>query len=110
MLRFFGLDTSDHLRLLQFYLGSKPTCAEIERLSLFKLTAKIFYGLIFLQQTPVEAFHRKTVPIKPSKDYLNFGHHGQAALTPKDFLNYGVSLLSEVMEEASSLLCVAHSF
>lgn len=81
--------------LLQLYLGDAPSSEDIARLSLVKLAAKIFYGLEFLKLTPVSALN-STIS-EATKSYMNFGGHGTPQ-NPSDFLEYAISLLSEVVE------------
>jgi hypothetical protein len=83
--------------LLQFYFGHQPSAVEMARLSLMKLAIKIFYGLEFLglASIPDQA-------ITSTKSYLDFGHHGSAALSPADLLCLAVSLLGEVIDYSRS--------
>lgn len=80
--------------LLNLYLGRDPSSEEIARLSLMKLLSKIFYGLEFLKLVP-ESSLDSTVAI--TKSYLNFGMQNES-LDSHDFLEYAVSMLSEVID------------
>ena len=88
--------------LLRFYLGRNPTLAEIARLSLMKLPAKIFYGLEFLKLAPASALSSTVMPIVKSKNYMKFGLHGEVQETSTDFLEYAVSMLGEVLDYSHS--------
>ena len=87
--------------LLRLYLNREPTAEEMARLSLMKLPTKIFYGLEFLKLAPIDAFNHLTPPSVSPKSYTRFGHRGNQPTTA-DYLNYGVSLLNEVLESQNA--------
>lgn len=99
----FNCKTEDEEKLLlQLYLGHAPSAKEIARLSLMKLPAKIFYGLEVLGIAFASKMNRQITPQKMSKDYMDFGRHGDAATSPANFLRYGISLLGEVLDYSRS--------
>ena len=85
----------EHL-LLQLYLGHAPSPAEAARLSLMKLSAKLFYGLEFLKLAPT--YRRTTTP----KSYKNIEFHSREPLNPANFFEYASSLLGEVVDYSHS--------
>lgn len=87
--------------LLRLYLNREPTTEEMARLSLMKLPAKIFYGLEFLKLAPSDALNHLTPPPTDPKSYRSFGCLGNHP-TAADYLNYGVSLLIEVLEDSQT--------
>ena len=93
---------AEELLLLQLYLGREPTPAEVARLSLMKLPAKMFYGLEFLKAASVSTMSRPITVHAASKSYMDFGRHGGATPCPADFLNYASSLLGEVLDYSNS--------
>lgn len=82
--------------LLQLYLGYIPSLNQMARLSLMKQLAKIFYGLEFLESASSSKIKLPLAPQALTKSYMNFGVHGSTIPNPSDFLNYAISLLSEV--------------
>lgn len=94
--------SEEEQRFLQLYLGHAPTPTEIARLSLMKLSAKIFYGLEFLKLSPACALNSTIKPTVVPKSYMNFGLHGGALPSPVDFFEYAISLLDEVVDYSRS--------
>lgn len=97
----FNCETlEEELILLQLYLGRVPEPKEIRKLSLMKVSAKIFYGLEFLRIAL--AGGASGLLLRETKNYKNFGRHGGAVPSTADFLNYATSLFSEVFDYAQS--------
>ncbi len=84
--------------LLQLYLGRAPSGKEVARLSLMKVLAKIFYGLEFLKLASTASLK---APDRESKNYMNFGRHGETT-SPPECLEYAISILSEAVDYAQS--------
>ena len=87
--------------LLQLYLGRPPSFKEVARLSLMKLPAKIFYGLEFLGIASTSKTNLSMTQEKLPTSYMDFGSDTNAS-HPNNFLNYAVSLLSEVIHYSQS--------
>lgn len=97
------MNLEEEILLLSLYLGRQPNSSEMARLSLMKLTAKIFYALVFLQLASVDDLNKKFRPNSIPKCYMNFGFN---RMTSTDFIQYAVSLLSEVEEYSQSDLYI----
>lgn len=88
--------------LLQLYFGYAPSAKEMARLSLMKLASKIFYGLEFLGISESSTKNGQIIPQASSKAYMDFGHYGDTASSPTNFLTYAIALLGEVVEYSMS--------